>query len=604
MVEFSTPSCGRWLRARCSSRTGWLADLSAATLSAATFSAATLFSAALLAGFPQPGAAQTVQGQLIDAGTGAPVEGALVLLLNGAGEEAGGSLTNQSGRFILPAPGPGVYTLRAERIGYETTTSDPFPLERAQRFGIRLETAQTAVRLEELLVEGEQQCVVRPSEGLQLAAVWGEARKALTVQDWTEREGSYRFRVTRYERELDVSARIVQAETRRVQSGISRSPIRSLPAEDLMSRGFVRSSEGGGYDYFGPDASVLLSDLFLDTHCFSLALDKERPAEIGLSFEPVRRGGIPDISGTLWLDSETAELRFLEYAYTWAPWEEAWGAARGRIEFENLPTGAWIVRRWWIRMPMMGADFSILPISSGSRIRLIGIKEVGGEITRYSSMDRGETSEILKGILEGRVWDSTRHLPLAGAIVFLSGTSYAGETDAHGTFLIPGLPQGVFTALFTHPRLDSLGVFSPGVEVEITPGDVTTLALGVPSSAADLTSTCTEEELAEESAAVIGIIREAETEAPVEGATVTVSWSIFEQRGGGTIVERPYALQTTSDSSGRYSACGVPLDATLYIQATHLGRETETVQAWGREEGPTVVHLIFPALAPPTPPSD
>ncbi|MFH1762681.1 MAG: carboxypeptidase regulatory-like domain-containing protein [Gemmatimonadota bacterium] len=539
-------------------------------------------------------AAQSVLGQLLDASTGAPVEGALVLLMDEAGEEAGGYLTNQAGRFVIQAPGPGTFTLRAERIGYETITSAPFPLEQAQQFGIRLETAQAAIVLEEIRVEGEQQCVVRPGEGLQLAAVWEEARKALTVQNWTEREGSYRFQVTRYERELDVHGRTVRSETRQVISGVTGAPIRSLPADDLMTGGFVRPSGNGAYDYFGPDASVLLSDQFLDTHCLRLSLDSDRPYEVGLAFEPVRLGRIPDISGTLWLEAETARLRVLEYMYTWAPWEEARGVAKGRVEFENLPSGAWVIRKWWIQMPLVGTDMSMALMQKTAGIRLVGIKEVGGGITRFTSLDRTESSDVPKGVLEGQVWDSTRQAPLAGATVFLSGTQYFAETDAGGNFLFPDLPEGVFRAAFSHPRLDSLGVFSAGVEVEITPGEFTTLVLAIPSSAAVLASTCTPEELEVRTAVVIGYVRERDTEVPVEGATVTVTWSIFEQRGAGSFVERRHGLQATSDATGRYSACGVPLDTTLHILATHLGRETETVQLQAEKDGYTVVHLYLP----------
>jgi hypothetical protein len=559
-------------------------------------SAATLLAAVLLAALARPGAAQTVQGQLIDASTGAPIAGVLVRLLTEAGDEAGGYLTNEAGRFTLQAPDPGVYTLRAERIGYETVTSDPFTLERAQRFGIRLETAQTAIQLEELRVEGSQQCVVRPAEGLQLAAVWEEARKALTVQDWTEREGSYRFQVTRYERQLDAMARVVESETRQVLSGVAGLPIRSLPAEDLMAKGFVRPSGNGGYDYFGPDASVLLSDQFLDTHCLRLTTDPDRWNEVGLAFEPVRRGGIPDIAGTLWLDAETARLRVLDYTYTWSPWEEVRGAAKGRVEFENLPSGAWVIQKWWIQMPMVAMDMTMALMQKTGGIRLVGIREVGGGITRFTSsdLDQAETSEVPKGVLRGQVWDSTRQIPLAGAAVFLSGTQYSAETDAGGSFLMSDLPGGVFQAVFTHPRLDSLGVFSRGEEVEIIPGEFTTLMLGIPSTASILASTCAEHELEEGPSAVIGVVREAGTDAPIEGATVTVSWSTFSRGASGGFAERRHGLQITTGSAGRYAACGVPFDATLHIKATHLDRETETVQVDAEKNGVSVVHLIFP----------
>jgi hypothetical protein len=583
MAGSSTPSYGRWPRAGCRPRVG---RPGAAAVTG-------LLAAILLSGYPLAGAAQTVQGQLVDAGTGAPVEGALVLLLSEAGEEAAGYLTNPAGRFILRAPTPGTYTLRAERIGYATTTSGPFSLAQGQQLTLHLETAETAIELEGIRVEGSQQCVVRPGEGLQLAAVWDEARKALTVQDWTEREGAYRFQVTRYERELDVAGRTVQSESRQVLSNVTGVPIRSLPAEDLMTQGFVRPSGGGGYDYFGPDASVLLSDQFLDTHCLRLTLSQGRPGEVGLAFEPVRAGGIPDIMGTLWLEAGTLRLRVLEYVYTWTPWEAVQGIARGRVEFENLPSGAWVIDNWWIQMPLVATDMTMAIMQRTSGIRLVGIKEVGGGITRFTSSERGEPSEAPKGVLEGQVWDSTRQAPLAGATVFLSGTQYAAETDEGGNFQILDLPGGVFSAAFTHPRLDSLGVFSAGREVEIIPGEIATLVLAIPSSAAIMASACAQEELREGTGVVTGLVRDAETEAPVGGATVTVFWSTFERRGV-SFVENRQGLRATTDATGRYAACGVPFDASLTLQATYLDRKTEAVQVQSEREGYTVVHLVLP----------
>ena len=106
--------------------------------------------------------AQTVQGQLVNRETMEPVEGALVLLLGAQGEEHDGYLTNAAGRFILQAPGPGTYVVRAERIGFETSTSEALTLAQGQMFGLRMEVGEVAIQLDELRVEGEQRCVVRP----------------------------------------------------------------------------------------------------------------------------------------------------------------------------------------------------------------------------------------------------------------------------------------------------------------------------------------------------------------------------------------------------------------------------------------------------------
>jgi hypothetical protein len=137
-------------------------------------------------GLPLDG--QTIQGQLLDRDTELPVEGALVLLLDPEGRQHHGSLSNGAGRFLLRAPGPGRFRVRAERIGFETVRSDPFELASDQVFGLRLTMAQMAIELEGIRVEGNQRCLVRPEEGLQVARVWEEARKALALQAWTEQE--------------------------------------------------------------------------------------------------------------------------------------------------------------------------------------------------------------------------------------------------------------------------------------------------------------------------------------------------------------------------------------------------------------------------------
>lgn len=544
----------------------------------------------LVAGNGNPVAAQTVRGQLLDQGTLAPVEGALALLLNSRGEEIDGALTNAAGRFILRAPDAGTYTVKAERIGYETVTSNPFQLTSSQIFGLRLETGEAAIQLKELLVVGEQQCVVRPEEGLEVARVWEEARKALTLQEWTEREGLYRFQMVAYERELDASARRVERETRRVTTGVSRSPIRSLPAEELMQEGFIRQNNDGSLEYFGPDATVLLSDVFLDTHCFRLTTERDQPSSIGLAFEPVRAGGLKDVEGTLWLDRETSALQFLEYGYTWSQYQEAQGVARGRVEFEGLPNGSWIVRKWWIRMPKLAQD---LTRAGGGRsgVFVAGIRETGGEITQISTMDRQRIAQAERGFVSGLVWDSTRYGPMEGARVYLSGTSYAGTTDAQGRFLIEGIPEGVFTAVFTHPRLDTLGVLAQGVDVEITPGEISDILLGVPSTGSIMVDACRGEERAWGSAVVTGTVRDQGSGQPIPRATIRLDWQEISRLGPGRIGGQNKWFETATDSEGRYTVCSVPSDELIVVQAAFLDRQSDTVSVRVLEDSYTVVNL-------------
>jgi hypothetical protein len=514
------------------------------------------------------------------------VDGALVLLLTVEGEEVVGYLTNQAGRYLLEAPGPGRYTLRAERIGYETATSQPFDLTRGQLLHLDLSTAFAAIQLDEIKVEGEQQCVVRPGEGMEVARVWDEARKALSVQEWTEEAGFYTYRIANYTRELDPQALTVLSENRRVTSATTQNPIRSLPAENLLENGFIRKLPDGGYEYFGADARVLLSDLFLDTHCFRLREDPREPGVVGLGFEPARRSSTPDIEGSLWLDRETGKLRSLEYTYTWSPWEAAIGVGRGRVDFEEMPNGAWIIRRWWIRMPKGSWDRNLL---SGERAaRVVGLTERGGEVTDISTLDRQVVRASSRGWLSGSVWDQDRARPLVGAVVYLSGTSFSAVTDSAGSFVMQDLPDGSYTAAFTHPRLDSLAAVSPGVLVQISEGEASQVELEIPTASDVLSRICPGQELEEGTSVLFGTVRDAITGTPLSGATVRVTWSSFDTRDGRTIRENRRGMEIQTDFQGEYAACGVPVGPPLTVQATALNREAQTreVRAWA--DRPTV----------------
>jgi len=337
---------------------------------------------------------QSARGRVLDATTQDPIQGALVLLLDSGQSVQGGFLTDGEGRFLIQAPGPGQYTIRAERIGYATASSPPFQLLAKETVEVPIFTVQAPVELGGLAVKGRRRCLVRPQEGQEVARVWEEARKALANQEWASRGGYLHFKVLRYRRKLDLSGDLVEVEMKRSASFMGRTPIRSLPPEDLSTLGYVRQRERGGYDYFGPDARVLLSDLFLATHCFRLVEDEDRPGMVGLAFEPVGRRPVPDIRGTFWLHRETATLALLEYSYTSAPWAEAQGVAGGRVEFGLLPSGAWVIRRWWIRMPVMVRDYALRRLGSDG-LRVEAILEEGEEVVRVTVLGSGRIVETV-----------------------------------------------------------------------------------------------------------------------------------------------------------------------------------------------------------------
>lgn len=303
-----------------------------------------------LAAWTASSAAQVVRGSLADAISGRPVPAGIVALVDSAGVERARTLTDATGSFVIRAPAPGIFRLRTLIVGFEGWESEPFSLARAQSVERRIELTLFRVELPELTVEAEQTCVVRPEEGLAAAALWDEVKKALATTRLSMERRDYRFRTRTSERQLDPYG-VVRTDTSYVAPGYTSWPFASLPAERLSLSGFVQDARGGPV-FYGPDAEVLVSDVFLDDHCFRVTFDEDSRRYVGLAFEPVRGREVAEIEGVLWLDSSSVVLRRLEWSYrNISRWARA-GRPGGFVEFASLPDGSWFIRRWMLRAPV------------------------------------------------------------------------------------------------------------------------------------------------------------------------------------------------------------------------------------------------------------
>lgn len=333
-----------------------------------------LLASALL---PARATAQIVVGRVTEEATAAPVEGAFVALLDDDGVRHGGALTRADGTFALRADGPGRYHLQVDRIGYATATSGAFALAVARTVRRDLQVATRAISLEGIDVEGERRCELGSDEGSRTLTLWEQARKALTVAAWTGETG-YRFQASTFTRTLDRYGR-VQEDSRQQKSLMGTEVFESLAADSLARYGYVRR-EGESWVYYGPDAEVLLSDSFLRTHCFRATQEDGR---VGLAFEPAPGRDLPDVEGTLWFDPDQGILQELEFHYARLPAGRSYGVAGGEVRFEWIPDGAWIVRDWVLRMPLVGQE----PGYAGRlEERMVGIRETGGEVTELEAI--------------------------------------------------------------------------------------------------------------------------------------------------------------------------------------------------------------------------
>jgi len=288
----------------------------------------------------RPGAGQTIRGTLLEEGTEQPIPGAFVVLQDSVGLAVSTTLTGSAGTWLLRAPRAGTYRVRADRIGYASSTSEPLSVAAGETIVHRLVVAVAPVGLSELAVEGAGgQCEVMREESLAVYRVWEEARKALAAIVWTGQQQYYRFDAVHFQRMLDAKGMPTSLAEYEEVRYFGRHPFRSIPTRDLILGGFVQRI-AGSVQYYGPDADVMLSSDFLRRHCFRLVITDETEL-VGLNFEPVDDSRVIDISGTMWLNGESSELRRLDFRYENLDLHVDTKRLGGTVEFARLPSGAW-----------------------------------------------------------------------------------------------------------------------------------------------------------------------------------------------------------------------------------------------------------------------
>ncbi len=318
-------------------------------------------------------AAQAVRVTLTDSATGSPIGGAIVTLVSSDGQPAVRGLSSTNGQRVLTAPEEGSFRIQVRRIGQAPFLSAPILLRNGSTAVLPLALPARPVVLPMTTITGSTSCPSIDDAGGAAAMLWTEARTALTTSELTRAERLVKLRVTTVQRTLDRSGRARAVDTLASQVSDGR-PFESESAEWLSREGWVVPTGARSWDFFAPDERVLLSEEFARDHCFGVARDSvARPGAVALSFRPAPGRSLADISGFLWLDSATAELRELEFTFeqTGIP-----GAPRdigGRVRFARLASGAWIIPGWVLRMPLLSGS-----TGRGGGIHLTGYRELSG----------------------------------------------------------------------------------------------------------------------------------------------------------------------------------------------------------------------------------
>jgi hypothetical protein len=155
----------------------------------------------------------------------------------------------------------------------------------------------------------------------------------------------------KYDQQIGANGTVLAADTTvfRITNG---RPFGAIAPESLATTGYVHGDEQTGWESFGPDEMVIRSEEFAATHCFTAVRDERRPRDIGVAFEPIPDRRVPDIAGVIWVDQSTAELREIVFSFVNAGVLTRFDAG-GFTRFRHVPSGAWIVDEWRLRMPLI-----------------------------------------------------------------------------------------------------------------------------------------------------------------------------------------------------------------------------------------------------------
>ncbi|MGZ8468072.1 MAG: carboxypeptidase regulatory-like domain-containing protein [Gemmatirosa sp.] len=539
-------------------------------------------------------AAQAVRVTLADTSVGAALAHVFVSLVPAPGAApVDQGLTSAAGVRVLRASTDGRYLVVVRRVGYAPERFGPYALAAGTTVEARLPLVGRRVQLQAVTRADQARCGA-PAAGAEggdaLLALWDALRAALETSAQARDENAVAIETRTFERRLTLDGKTSRQSANVAWTRVADTrPFTSVLRDNV----YVVGSGAGEAEWRGPDERTLLSEAFVQGHCFTRVVGADATAGlVGLRFEPVR-GAHPDIAGTLWLDPASAELRHVEYRYVRVDYgrmqvpaaflrdriDAGHPAPGGRIDFTRLPSNAWIVSRWALRTPRLVRGFSGATVG--------GLTEVGAE----ARLALGVQPTDVAGVARGVVWDSLHARPLAGALVFGPGGRSA-TSDAQGRWTLDSLPSGRARFTVAHATLDSLGLYDVAGEADVG-GAAPEIRLATPSLATLTRELCPVDAAtpAHGPGMVYGVTRDARGAAP-EGVRVEASWTQLPDARGVRAGDAAVTVGRAAppDAKGAFVVCGLPTDVELRVRVVSSAGRTQSVPVWLAPERP-LAHL-------------
>jgi hypothetical protein len=176
--------------------------------------------------------------------------------------------------------------------------------------------------------------------------------------------------------------------------------------------------------------------------------------------------------------------------------------------------------------------------------------------------------------IRGSILDSLHDALLRGALVRIDNGLRETFTDSLGLYRLDSVPTGMHRLVVIHPLLDTLGISLVTPPLTIAAGETRIIELAVPSSETLVSLMCPAARRALGPATLVGFVHDADTDAPAQGAKVSLLYYESDPLG---LKKTPRVREQQIGPDGRYRICGLPPTMSGKLQVFRNGVQTGEV---------------------------
>jgi hypothetical protein len=222
------------------------------------------------------------------------------------------------------------------------------------------------------------------------------------------------------------------------------------------------------------------------------------------------------------------------------------------------------------------------PASRAGRVLLLlGAACFAGAALSGATRPAGPQPPSHLGTIRGVVADSIDGGPLIGAEISAEGINAEVVTDSQGRFRLDSIPPGRYRIGIFHPLLDSLGLSIASPPLEVAPDSTLSLIFATPSAPTilrmDCGTTTVDTGEAATTSVVVGRVLDAETDAPVAGARVSLRWGPARTPVAARLRRGKARWDTTTGPTGEFRFCHVPEHFVGFAHAARTAADTAGV---------------------------